>query len=262
MRNSRIYTDETLASFCESGEYFSLDARSLHYLRNVLRLKVDDELTLFNGDGLDYRAAVVAIDKKKIEVVVKQQLETAVSESPLYSKVLIGISRGDKMDYALQKSVELGVSEIQPLITERVNSYRGKDVLQKKHEHWCNIVISACEQCGRNRVPKVLETIRFDEALHHSNQDKSSLKLIFTLSGKPLPSIVLSNVASRPDHAGTETSQVCLLVGPEGGLSAAEIAAAERNGFVGVKLGPRVLRTETAPVVALGILQSLLGDYH
>ena len=154
------------------------------------------------------------------------------------------------MDYALQKSVELGVSEVQPLITGRVNSYRGKEALLKKQEHWCNVVVSACEQSGRSVVPQIKPVTSLDQCLSQLAVDDQALKLVFTLNGSPLPSIAKEARSSR----------VYLLIGPEGGLTEAEISAAERQGFIGIKLGPRILRTETAPIVALGLLQATLGD--
>ncbi len=241
MRISRIYTSQNLTPSSE----IELDGQQAHYLSKVLRLKVDAALILFNGDGCEYTAKIKHITKNRIQIEV---LECSVkhTESPLHTSLGLGLSRGERMDTAIQKSTELGVSEITPLFTEFSEVKLQGERLQKKLQHWQQIAISACEQSGRTTVPSI------NPAIHLSKWCEElacPLKLIFEPSSE--------NTLSSTSHV----SEVALLIGPEGGFSKQELAVADKSGFQAVQLGPRVFRTETAPIAALTALQLLWGDF-
>ncbi len=213
----------------------------------VLRLRPGSPLVLFDGTGGEYQAELLALDRKqaRVRLLSHQDVER---ESPLRLTLLQGVSKGDRMDWAIQKAVELGVSRILPVFTEHsVVNLKGER-LQKKHHHWQGVVRSACEQCGRNRIPEVLPARHLLDSTAVLAEHAPSL-LLDPAGGHPLPSIQLS--ASAP---------VALLVGPEGGFSDAELHWAREQGCTPILLGPRVLRTETAAVAALAAMQSLWGD--
>ena len=239
MRNTRIYTPQHLGS----NALVVLEAEPSHHLARVLRLGVGDPVTLFDGRGGSYPAEIIAIDKKHVRVKTGAHLPQDC-ESPLDIHLGVAVSRGERMDWVVQKATELGVAAISPLLTEHTGVKLPADRAGKKIQHWQQIAISACEQCGRNRPPVV-----------HPLQ--------------PLKQWLSSTVAARKfvlHHradaiaAGEAPESIALLVGPEGGLSAAEIEAAEQTGYISLRLGPRVLRTETAPLAALAILQAHWGD--
>lgn len=241
MRISRIYTEQAL----KQESQIALVGQRAHYLSKVLRLKVNAALILFNGDGYEYKSLISNIDKHTVMVDI-QESSLANSESPLHSILGLGLSRGERMDIAIQKSTELGVTEIAPLFTEFTEVKLQGDRLEKKLKHWQQVAISACEQSGRNQPPIV-----------HPPQSLASwcskldceLKLIFEPNADK----------ALPTHK--KITQVALLVGPEGGFSEQELISASENGFNAVRLGPRILRTETAPIAALTSLQFLWGDF-
>ncbi|MBN4075923.1 MAG: 16S rRNA (uracil(1498)-N(3))-methyltransferase [SAR86 cluster bacterium] len=244
MRISRIYTDQALK--LESP--VKLDGQQAHYLSKVLRLKANAELILFNGDGYEYKSLITDIDKHSITLEI-QEAVTANSESPLHTILGLGLSRGERMDLAIQKSTELGVTEIVPLFTAFSEVKLQGERLQKKLRHWQQITISACEQSGRNCVPIIhqpLELTSWCKSLDCAH------KLIFEPGG-------ISSNKALSGHKNI--TQVALLIGPEGGFSEQELKHAKNTGFEAVRLGPRILRTETAPVVALTSLQLLWGDF-
>jgi 16S rRNA (uracil1498-N3)-methyltransferase len=237
MRNPRIYTPQPLAA----GADVELDAQRSHYLLRVLRLPLGASLRLFNGDGLEYPAVLAAASKKFATVSLATPLAVA-TESPLHTVLGLGISRGERMDYAIQKSTELGVSVIVPLLTEHCEVKLSGERVDKRLEHWRQVSISACEQCGRVCPPRIETPLVLTEWL---GSELPPLKLLFDhQQDGVLPS-------ARPEQG------VALLIGPEGGFSEAEIALARDAGFTGIALGARVLRTETAPVAALAVLQYL-----
>lgn len=239
MRISRIYCNSPLAANAEA----ELGGQTAHYLGKVLRMSAGATLTLFNGDGYEYAATLTHVDKQACTVRVGAQSAPPV-ESALRTVLGLGISRGERMDYAIQKSTELGVSMIAPLFTEHCEVRLNEERKEKRQEHWQQIAISACEQSGRVRIPEVLAP----QALAAWVKTKpAELCLLFdqqqtaTLGG------------NRPEGG------VALLIGPEGGLAPAEIKLALAAGFKGIALGKRMLRTETAPVAALSVLQFLWG---
>jgi 16S rRNA (uracil1498-N3)-methyltransferase len=240
MRISRIHTPQAL----QAGVEIALDEQRSHYLLRVLRLPLGANLIVFNGNGLEYPAVLTAADKKVARITLAAAL-TPATESSLHTVLGLGISRGERMDYAIQKSTELGVSVIVPLLTEHCEVKLDGERVEKRLEHWRQISISACEQCGRVRLPRI-ETPQPLATWVQSNP--AGLKLLLDHQQvSRLP-------ATRPAQG------VALLIGPEGGLSESEIAKAKASGFIGIALGTRVLRTETAPVVALSVLQYLWGS--
>ncbi len=210
----------------------------------VLRLRVGAEIRLFDGDGLEFEAILTVADRKRSEVELGQQLHNN-AESPLNITLLQGISRGERMDFAIQKAVELGVTKIVPVITERCNVQLKSDRAEKRHLHWQGIMTSACEQSGRAFLPVLGDIVDLHAAMNKTND---SLRL------------VLDPQAQNSFKDLQQTSQLTLLIGPEGGLSDEEIDAAINNGFTAVQFGPRILRTETASTAALAVVQSLWGD--
>lgn len=246
MRNPRIYQNTPLPV----GESIDLNDDAFGHVVRVLRLQNGDSVTLFNGlknDGKlgEYQAELVNVSKKSAQVLIKN-FEEKVNESPLNIHLGQGVSRGDRMDFTLQKSVELGVNTITPLFTERCGVKLSGERLQKKIDQWQKIVVSACEQSGRCIVPIVKPAIQLTQWL---NQESSALKL--NLHPKAEHSIM-----SLPN----DNTRVRLLIGPEGGLNNEEIEQANTSGFVDVLLGPRVLRTETAALTAITALQCRYGD--
>jgi 16S rRNA (uracil1498-N3)-methyltransferase len=241
MRISRFYTPLAM----QVDDEIELDPQLSHYINNVLRLKQSDPIVLFNGDGNEYTADVLSINKKQVIAIVNAQLSMR-SESPLNIHLAQGVSKGDRMDFALQKSVELGVSEISPVITDRCSVKLSAERWQKKHEQWQKIIISACEQSGRNVLPTLNQPITLNRWLGQTTEQQ---KVMLT----PGSSKYMSSL-SRPVHGFR------LLIGPEGGLSEQEIYTCEQTGFESVNLGPRILRTETAALASISILQALFGD--
>ncbi len=216
-----------------------------HHLLNVLRLKPGAELVLFDGTGGEYLGVLLAAGKHWVEVdpCVHKDLNT---ESALRVLLAQAISRSDRMDYTIQKAVELGVQQIQPLATERSQGRLDASRQEKKHRHWQDVARAAAEQSGRACLPLVLPVQTLDAWLRNLPQEGQKLLL------DPKAS---QNLKTIPAASG-----VCLLSGPEGGLSEAEIAEAMQTGFTAIRLGPRILRTETAAVACLSALQLLWGD--
>lgn len=240
MRLHRTYTPNTL----EPGTEVELDDRAARRLGRVLRLRAGDEVVLFNGDDHDYAASIITATKSRIVVRVASA-SVVDNESPLRVTLAQGIARGERMDYALQKAVELGVAAIQPLFCRRTEVKLSGERLDKRVAHWRGVVVSACEQCARARVPEILPPLKLAEWLDEAPGD---LRLVLRPEG-------VSKPADLP-----RSDRVTLLIGPEGGLAPAEIEEAVGAGFTPVRLGPRVLRTETAGPAALAILQALWGD--
>lgn len=241
MRISRLYTPTPLVT----GKCIELDDDSGHYVRTVLRLRTDDSIILFNGHGGEYLCTVAEVSRKTVSIAVEQWRDRSV-ESPLQVSLGLGISRGDRMDLTVQKAVELGVTRITPLLTERcVVQFKGEKKTQRLL-HWQKIVQHAAEQSGRTALPPLLEI----ESLQNWVSGQQGLKVFLD------PYAETTLMALKP-----ETMKVTLLTGPEGGFSDNERDLAQASGFIPVRLGARILRTETASLAALAAVQILWGDF-
>jgi len=240
----RFYIPQALPHHSE----ITLPDTVAHHLVKVLRSEVGTCFTLFNGEGGEFSAELIEAGKKSSRARLLDFFPDD-HESSLPTHLGQVMSRGERMDYAIQKATELGVSVITPLSSERCElKLRGEERADKKMEHWRNIASSACEQCGRNRLPVINPPLPLQEWLQQVDCVRRW--------------ILAPSVQGGPTAALPAPSSVALLIGPEGGLSSAEIAQAERAGFSPWQLGPRVLRTETAPVAALAVLQLLYGDFR
>ena len=238
---TRLYCDLPLSP----GAEIVLPEAAARHAVTVLRLQAGDTLNVFNGAGGEYRASLVAVNKREVRARLIE-FDAAERESPLKITLALGISAGERMDYSLQKATELGVTAIQPLATERSVVKLAGERADKRLQHWQHVVIAACEQCGRNRVPAVAPVQKFFSYLAAVDGSKRLL--------------MLSPDAATPLKRVQAADEVILLIGAEGGLAPAECEAAAASGFEPVSLGPRILRTETAPVAALAVLQALWGD--
>ncbi|MDG9926480.1 MULTISPECIES: 16S rRNA (uracil(1498)-N(3))-methyltransferase [unclassified Pseudomonas] len=239
MRLSRFFIDAPLSL----GQHELPEAQA-HYIGRVLRHAAGDAVQLFDGSGREYLGELVEVGKKTVRVELREQLD-GLAESPLHIHLGQGLSRGERMDWAIQKATELGVTEITPIVSERCEVRLKDERADKRLAHWRQVAISACEQCGRS----VLPTIHAPQTLAEWQAGvQAELKLVLHPVAAPLES-----------HAKPQT--LAFLIGPEGGLTDAEVEQAKGAGFQAARLGPRVLRTETAPVVALSVAQQLWGDF-
>jgi 16S rRNA (uracil1498-N3)-methyltransferase len=240
VRAPRLYVALPLAP----GRELDLPPEATVHLARVLRLGAGDPVVLFNGDGRDHPGQLLAASRHGARVRIETTGELE-GEPPLRLHLAVGVSRGERMDFVIQKAVELGVVSIQPLFTERSVVRLDAARAERRHAHWHGVLIAACEQSGRRRLPAL-------------NPPQALADWLSTATGTALlldPQAERS-LAALPAPPGEAT----LLVGPEGGLSADERARAARSGLVAVRLGPRILRTETAPLAALAALQVLWGD--
>jgi 16S rRNA (uracil1498-N3)-methyltransferase len=242
MRLNRIYTPGPLIADSE----VALPPSGAYHVARVLRMRAGAPLAVFDGKGNEYHAEIVRADGNQASVRIGAQI-VPTAESPLTITLIQGISRSERMDWALQKATELGVNVIAPVITARSVVRLDDKQSAKKQEHWQNIVIGACEQCGRSHVPDVRAPISLRQYLQ--DHPKDGMRLVLSPTG-PSALAGLSSMSKRVE----------LLIGPEGGLDDEEIDRAQSAGFVPVRLGPRVLRTETAAVTALSVLQAMWGD--
>lgn len=241
MRVPRIYEPGPLSSHA----LLDLGEDGANHIGRVLRMQAGQELVLFDGRGGQYPATIQAVGKKQVTVQLAE-LDPVEVESPLAIHFGQVISRGDKMEFTIQKAVELGVTVITPLFSERCGVKLSGERLDKKLEQWQKIAISACEQCGRNRISEIRPAMELAAWLA---EPTAELKL--NLHPRAPYSI---NTLPEPSHG------IRLLIGPEGGLSTAEIELAREHGFADMLLGPRVLRTETAGLTAITALQCRFGD--
>jgi 16S rRNA (uracil1498-N3)-methyltransferase len=258
MRIPRIYHDGVI----RPGIRLDLAAPSSNHLLRVLRLVPGARVEVFDGAGHSYEAVIEDHERGRARLLVGDPKISEV-ESPIDITLAQGISRGERMDYTLQKSVELGVRRIVPLVTDFCQVRLAGPRQARRHEHWMGIIIGACEQCGRNRLP-ILDEIRplpkwlgemelgrrgcAKESRATDERSTDTLKLVLDAKGE--------RRLSDLDPPG----RVTLLIGPEGGLAEKEVAAARAAGFIAVRLGPRILRTESAGVAALAAIQTLWGD--
>ena len=241
MRVSRLFLPVPL----QQGGIIELDEDSGHYLRTVLRLKKAASITLFSGQGGEYSGEVLEVSRKRVTVHVKQRIERSV-ESPLTITLGLAVSRSDRMDLTLQKSVELGVNGITPLLTERCVVQLKSEKQQQKSRHWQKIVQHAAEQSGRTFMPQVNQP----EQLENWIDGQQGLKVILDPRAE-------NNLTTLQPEQNTVT----LLSGPEGGFSNQERQMAMTAGFIPVCMGNRILRTETAALAAIAAVQTLWGDF-
>lgn len=240
MRKNRFYAPGPYTL----GTEFELPDNVFRHAVQVLRLRSGAELELFDGLGQAFAAELTEVGRRQARVKLRHACNNQV-ESPLTLTLMQGISRGERMDYAIQKAVELGVNHIIPVVTERCNVNLKHERADKRLAHWQGVVISACEQSGRNTLPALHDIISFEAAIT-SCEDPCKL--------------VLAPEATQGFTALPAQRQATLLIGPEGGLSEAELESALQQGFTGLRFGPRILRTETASVAALAIVQANWGD--
>ncbi len=242
MRLTRVYVDAPL----EAGERVLVEGAAANHIARVLRLRAGDALTLFNGTEHEFGAAIEEFRKDTVVVAIREA-RSENRESPLTLTLAQGISRGERMDWILQKATELGTSRIVPVFTERSVVRLDAKQAERKLQHWRGIAISACEQCGRNCVPDIALPVGIHEFLGAADIGATR--------------VLLSPTAELGiDDLGGSISNVVVLIGPEGGLTDVEQESALRAGFTAVRMGPRVLRTETAAIAALTIIQQKFGD--
>lgn len=242
MRVSRLYVNAPL----NVGGRIELDDDAAHYVRTVLRLKAGDAIMLFNGQGGEYHSRFSEVSRKSVRVEIEQYSARDV-ESPLRVTLGMGISRGDRMDWAVQKAVELGVAELTPLLTTRCVTKLNDEKKRQRWQHWQHIVQHATEQSGRTRLPVLGEIAELADWV----EQPQGLKIFLD----PYATQTLADLLPTDQ-------QITLLSGPEGGFSDAEREIAKDAGFVPVRMGARILRTETAVLSALSAVQMLWGDFR
>ena len=241
MRIPRIFTPQTLTS----GQTLELEAQASHHLSKVLRSKEGAALIIFNNQGGEFSATISTITKKSVTLSI-EEFNPEDRQSPLAVHLGIALSKGDRMDWVMQKATELGAHTITPLYTERTELKLKGDRESKKMNHWNNIIIGACEQSKRNLLP-ILQ------------MPETAAQWLATIEAEK--KYVLHHRTDQQLNPQEKITSVALIIGPEGGLSPAEITLAEYNNFNALSLGPRVLRTETAPLAALSLLQFIWGDF-
>lgn len=241
MRLSRAYTEQSL----QLDTTVTLKDDQAHYLGKVLRLKTGDQISLFNGDCGEFLGEIELVEKKAIHIKLSEQVDNR-SDPVFPIHIGIGISRGERMDYVIQKATEVGVSSITPLFTERCEVKLKGDRADNRLAHWTKVAIAACEQSGRCTPPVIEEPETLSTWLQKPRTDAC---------------FVLDHHGSNGFDTALNPESVCFLIGPEGGLSDEEVEAASLVSFTPLCIGPRVLRTETAPLVAISIAQHLWGDY-
>ncbi|WP_263081622.1 16S rRNA (uracil(1498)-N(3))-methyltransferase [Endozoicomonas sp. Mp262] len=240
MRNPRIYTPQPLVA----GTTVELIDTAANHVGRVLRMKAGEPLILFNGEGGSFQGQVASVSKKQVSVLLESRRDSD-SESPLRIELGQSLSRGERMDYAIQKATEMGITDITPILSERCEVRLNAERQEKRIKHWQQVAISACEQCGRNRVPVIHPPVTVAQWLDSRTTDLN---------------FVLHHRTDKKLEGYSKPDSVSLLIGPEGGLTADEIGMAESHGFKALAMGPRVLRTETAPVAAAALMHYLWGD--
>ncbi|GHC24301.1 ribosomal RNA small subunit methyltransferase E [Kushneria pakistanensis] len=238
----RIYVPQAL----KPGATLRLPDAAAHHVARVMRRREGDLLALFDGKGSEVTAHIAAISKRGDVQVTLGERQPALPESPLAVHLGLAVGKGDRMDFAIQKSVELGVAAITPLYTEFGDVRLKSERAQKKRDHWQAVAVNACEQCGRATVPVIHPPTSLSDWLQARDEP---LRLVLHPYGATAP---MSDAA--PESAA-------LLIGPEGGLSDSEVASAHAHQFMSWIIGPRILRMETAPIVALSLLQARFGDF-
>lgn len=245
MRDVRLFVDVPLTP----GKSLSLPRDAARHALRVLRLRAGDCVTLFNGDGRQYPARLMAADPHATSVHV-EATEAPARESPLRITLIQALARGEKMDWIIQKATELGAARVLPVTSERSEVRLDGARSKKRLDHWRAIAIAACEQCGRNVVPEIGAPESLEACLAAHPHANAEVRWMLHPGG-----------AARLRNTGSAAANVMLAVGPEGGFSENDLAALRDAGFDELALGPRVLRTETAGLAAMAALQALQGDF-
>lgn len=245
MRIPRIHVDQALPP----GSEVRLPVQAGEHVARVLRLASGHPLILFNGDGCEYEATLASLAKHAVTAIVGAVHE-ADRETPLQLTLAQAIARGEKMDWILQKATELGVSCIVPLVTERTEVKLDAERAGRRLAHWHNVIVAACEQCGRNRLPQLEPPQRLDRWLESARGDNVLRLAMLPDGGHTLRGLALPSGAIE------------LVVGPEGGLTEHDALLLRQAGFAALRLGPRILRTETAGIAALAAIQAIYGDFQ
>ena len=244
MRTPRLYTPQVFIQ----GEQLSVTGQTAHHVTNVLRLRSGAPVSVFDGKGCEHRAIVKTIMRSEIILEIAEAI-AVLQESSLDITLLQGITRNDRMDLVLQKAVELGVSTIQPLWMQRSQARLKGSRLDKRCKHWQGVIVSACEQCGRATLPQLGAAMNYSDWMFSRNS--SGLRFLL----QPDSETGLGALQAPDDR-------IYVLAGPEGGLNSDEQVLAKSAGFIGIRLGPRILRTETAALAALAGMQTLWGDFN
>ncbi len=242
MALTRVFLDRELAS----DEIFEMPESAFRHLIQVLRMTAGAELRVFNGRGGEFEARIESVAKRSAQLRIGLRHDEVV-ESPLHVTLVQGIGKGDRMDWAIQKAVELGVSEVVPIQSERCNVNLNQERQHKRLEHWRGVMISACEQSGRTMIPHLHAVTQFEQWC--TSERMGQAFILDPEAAQSLPTLL------------AERGPISVLVGPEGGFSTAEISHASAHGCIPVRLGPRVLRTETAGLAAIALIQALRGDF-
>lgn len=251
MRIPRIFLASDLHAAFSNDKPVDFDETSRRHTAQVLRLKSGAAVILFDGRGGEFEAILTEVSKRRVAAQLSAFVDRCV-ESPLTVTLIQALSRGERMDMTLQKATELGVKQVVPVITERCGVHLPEDRQEKRRQHWQGIVTAACQQSGRTRLPTIAEIQTLSTCLQNT---PAGDELRLTLD--PAAEQRLGQIA---EHHETAPGRITLLIGPEGGLTANEIRLAQHHGFVTVALGPRILRTETAGMTAIAVLQALWGD--
>ena len=241
----RFYHPDTL----EINQNIYLDDLAAHHALQVMRVQVKDQFIVFNGDGFNYKVEVIGVEKKKLKINIISKDENH-SESETKITLIQSLSTNEKMDWIIQKATELGVNKIVPIYSTRSIIKLDSTRADKKLIHWQQVLISACEQSGRSRIPQIYKPTNFIKALENPELNEKTLKLILAPNGQ----------ASLENLGPLNNKEIILLIGPEGGFSEEELKLANDYKFTSLKLGPRTLRTETAPLSILSIIQFKYGD--
>lgn len=240
----RIFSDQPLTANSTMG----LTGNAATHVGKVLRLREGAHIVAFDGSGREFDARIESISRDGVSILVGESRDPR-TESPIDVTLLQGICRNQRMDWLIQKSTELGVASILPVSCERSVVRLTGSRAERRLEHWRQVAVSACEQSGRVIVPAIAAPASLDEAMSSSAEGQADARLLLDPAAEPIAANALDGVRT-----------VSLLIGPEGGLTDTERRTAEAAGFRPVRIGPRILRTETAPLVALSIIQYLAGD--
>ncbi|MBS9781935.1 MAG: 16S rRNA (uracil(1498)-N(3))-methyltransferase [Gammaproteobacteria bacterium] len=247
----RVYIDTDLTV----GQTTTLPDSTFHYLFRVLRCRDNEQIIAFNGDSKDYIGQLKQLGKRSADIVVTDS-QVNHKESPLHTILIQAASKGERMDIAIQKAVELGVNEIYPVQTEFSAVKLDAKRLAKKHQHWLAIIQSACEQCGRAMLPILHEVQPIADIIGNISAQKKIMLHPYPKHNNKIQSL---QTLTHTDNLSVQS--VAVLIGAEGGLSEQEVELAEQNEFIRLQLGQRILRTETATISALTLLQFVWGDY-